>query len=59
MDDRAVEPQGDALPGQRQPGAEDVVAEADVAGGVHGSVDLGHGKHRGAAVWLGRFIRSR
>jgi hypothetical protein len=26
--DRAVEPQGDALPGQRLPGADDAVAEA-------------------------------
>jgi hypothetical protein len=42
VDDRAVEPQGDALPGQRQARADDVVAEADVAGSVHGPVDLGH-----------------
>ena len=40
--DRAVQPQGDALPGQRQPGADDVIAEADVARGVHGPLDLDH-----------------
>jgi hypothetical protein len=30
MGDRAFQPQGDPLPGQRQPGADDAVAEADV-----------------------------
>ena len=40
--DRAAGPQGDALPGQRQPGADDVVAEADAARGVHGPAGLGH-----------------
>jgi hypothetical protein len=48
--DRSFEPKGDALPGQRQPGADDVVAEADVAGRVHGPVDLddvpGHWRQR-------------
>jgi hypothetical protein len=47
LGDGAVEPQGDALPGQRQPGADHVVAEADVAGRVHGPVDLGHVPGRG------------
>src|SRR6185437_4979518 len=40
--DRAARPQGDALPGQRQPGADDVVAGADAARGVHGPVGLDH-----------------
>ena len=40
--DRAVEAQGDALPGQRRTDMDDLVAEADVARGVHGPVDLGH-----------------
>jgi hypothetical protein len=40
--DRPVQPQGDALPGQWQPGADHVVAQADIAGCVDGPVDLGH-----------------
>ena len=40
--DRAVQPQCHPLPGQRQPGAEHVISEADVARGVHGPLDLDH-----------------
>jgi hypothetical protein len=38
--DRAVQPQCHPLPGRRQPGAEHVISEADVARGVHGPLDL-------------------
>ena len=38
--DRPVQPQRDPLPGQRQPCADHVIPEADVARGVHGPLDL-------------------
>jgi hypothetical protein len=42
MADRTLQSQRHPLPGQRQSGADHVVAEADVARGVHGPLDLGH-----------------
>ena len=44
---RAVEPQSEPLPGQRQAGADDAVAEADVARGVYSPVDLDNVPGRG------------
>jgi hypothetical protein len=51
VDNRAFQPQRHPPPGQRQPGADQVIAEADVAGGVHGPLDLGHvtGRRAGRA----------
>jgi hypothetical protein len=40
--DRAVQPDRDPLPGQGQPDADDVIAEADIARGVHRPLDLDH-----------------
>jgi hypothetical protein len=45
--DRAVQPHCHPLPGQRQPGADDVVADADIARGIHGLLDLDHVTGRG------------
>jgi hypothetical protein len=53
--DRAVQPQGDALPGQRQADTDHVIAEADIARGIHGPLDLDHvtgcGRRRPGRGW--------
>jgi len=40
VSERAVQAEGDALPGQGQPGADHLAADADVSRGIHRSLQL-------------------